>query len=309
MWAGVDNLNMDARQLLPGSTYLITRRCTQRQFLLRPSSLINQIVRYCVAVAAERYGIEVHSLCVLSNHSHLVVTDPTGTLPRFLQWMHEYIAKCVNASCGRWENMWSSEATSVVRLEADVDVLDKIVYCLVNPVSAGLVAHGEQWPGVRTSPLDLAGAASEVARPPVYFREDGPTPATATLRIVRPKIFPELSAEELAEQVAELVAEREREVRDAHARAGVKFLGVRAIVRQKQTDRPRTQGPRRKLSPQVAAKDGGLRAAALARLKAFQDGYRAALMLWRQGVREVVFPPGTYAMRVVHGAACAAMSP
>ena len=65
------------------------------------------------------------------------MTDPLGTLPRFLQWVHEYVAKCINAMYGRWENMWASEATSVVRLEADEDVLDKIVYCLANPVSAG----------------------------------------------------------------------------------------------------------------------------------------------------------------------------
>ena len=177
---------MKPRQLLPGSCYLITRRCTQRQFLLRPSKLINQIMRYCVAVASERYGIRVHALCVLSNHYHLVASDPAGTLPRFLQWVHEYVAKCVNASIGRWENLWSSEATSVVRLEAGEDVVDKMVYCLVNPVSAGLVAHGEKWPGVRSSPLDLLGASYEVERPPVFFREDGPMPARATLRFSRP---------------------------------------------------------------------------------------------------------------------------
>ena len=202
-------------------------------------------------------------MCVLSNHWHLIATDPAGTLPRFLQWVHEYIAKCVNTVCGRWENMWSSESTSVVRLEGDEDVIDKIVYCLANPVSAGLVAHGDKWPGVRSSAMDLAGTTYEVERPGIFFREDGAMPAVATLRFARPEICPALSSEELAERVAAVLAEREAAVRDAHARAGVPFLGVRGIRRQKRTDRPAASERRRKLSPRIAAKDRGRRLAAM----------------------------------------------
>jgi hypothetical protein len=31
------------REIIPGTTYLVTRRCTQRQFLLRPSRGTNQV--------------------------------------------------------------------------------------------------------------------------------------------------------------------------------------------------------------------------------------------------------------------------
>jgi len=44
------------RPVIAGETILITRRCTQRQFLLRPSSAVNGLIGYCLAVAAERYG-------------------------------------------------------------------------------------------------------------------------------------------------------------------------------------------------------------------------------------------------------------
>jgi len=129
------------------------------------------------------------------------------------------------------------------------------------------------------------------------------------LCFARPDICPELSAKALAERVAALLAEREAAVRDEHARAGVPFLGVKGVRRQRRTDRPTTSESRRTLSPQIAAKDRGRRVAAIARLKAFQDAYRAALMLWQQGVRDVLFPAGTYTMRVAHGAACVALSP
>jgi REP-associated tyrosine transposase len=51
------------RATLPGCYYLITRRCTQRQFLLRPGNKTNQAFLYCLAEAAARYGIEIAGYC------------------------------------------------------------------------------------------------------------------------------------------------------------------------------------------------------------------------------------------------------
>jgi hypothetical protein len=57
---------MKPRSILPNARYLLTRRCTQRQFWLRPSAKINQIVTYCVAEAAAHTGVQLHGICVLS---------------------------------------------------------------------------------------------------------------------------------------------------------------------------------------------------------------------------------------------------
>ena len=40
------------RQVTPGSIYLVTRRCTQRQFLLKPSRAVNEVFLYILALAA-----------------------------------------------------------------------------------------------------------------------------------------------------------------------------------------------------------------------------------------------------------------
>jgi putative transposase len=63
------------RRVVPGAQYLLTRRCSERRFFLRPSRALNEILRYVLAVAAERYGVVLHALCVLSNHVHIVFTD------------------------------------------------------------------------------------------------------------------------------------------------------------------------------------------------------------------------------------------
>jgi hypothetical protein len=51
----------------------------------------------------------------------------------------------MNSLRGRWENFWSSERTSVLRLVDPADVLDKMVYALTNPVKDNLVAKVTEW--------------------------------------------------------------------------------------------------------------------------------------------------------------------
>ena len=114
------------RQIIPGHFYLITRRCAHRQFLLRPSCLTNQIVKYSLALAAGQTGVLLHGVCFMSNHWHGVVTDPEGRLPEFLERFHRLVAKAQNASLGHWENLWSSDKTSAVLLVSDEDVLEKM---------------------------------------------------------------------------------------------------------------------------------------------------------------------------------------
>ena len=76
------------RRVVPGTTYLLTRRCTQRRFMLAPRGIVPKLFGYCVALAAERHGIEVHAMTVMSNHWHAVVTDPYGRIPEFSRDVH-----------------------------------------------------------------------------------------------------------------------------------------------------------------------------------------------------------------------------
>lgn len=66
------------RQVLPGQFYLVTRRCTQRQFLLRPDRETNNAFTYCLVEAAQRCAISVLLPCAMWNHYHAVIFDPSG---------------------------------------------------------------------------------------------------------------------------------------------------------------------------------------------------------------------------------------
>ena len=73
------------RQVLPGQFYLVTRRCTQRQFLLRPDAATNNAFTYCLIEAAQRTQVEVLLPCAMSNHHHTVIFDRYGRYPEFVE--------------------------------------------------------------------------------------------------------------------------------------------------------------------------------------------------------------------------------
>ncbi|MFH1468416.1 MAG: hypothetical protein ABIO70_28765 [Pseudomonadota bacterium] len=291
------------RQILPGSTYLVTRRCAQRLFLLRPSRTVNQVFAFCTAVAAQKFGLLVHSLTVLSNHFHAVLTDPQGNLPRFMAWLDLFVAKALNADYGRWENFWAPGSYSAVRLVTQDDVLAELVYCLTNPVAAGLVARAHKWPGLTTAAL-RPGNTISAARPERFFRDKGPLPESAVLQITRPPGFDHLSDDQFFDLLEQHVAEREDQIRSDFRSQGRRFAGVHALRRLKPTDSPNTREPRRKLNPRIACKDPGRRVEALDQLKAFETAYREALLRWRAGDKEVQFPLGTYYLRLHAGVKC-----
>src|SRR6188474_1727585 len=138
------------RAVVPGRTYLITRRCSERRFFLRPDHETNNAFIYCLAVAAQKYRIKVLFTTVMSNHHHTGVIDVDGTLPDFLAHFHKLVAKHQNALRGRWEAMWTAEQTSVVELVRPEDVFEKMIYALVNPVADHLVEQVHHWPGVNS---------------------------------------------------------------------------------------------------------------------------------------------------------------
>lgn len=97
------------RQLLPNSTYMITRRCHEGRFFLRPDSMIAQIFLYCLGYALRYLAIEIHAFIVLSNHWHLIVTDLASDLPRLMENLHKLVSKCVNTFRGRWGTLWDCD--------------------------------------------------------------------------------------------------------------------------------------------------------------------------------------------------------
>lgn len=292
------------RQVIPGRTYLISRRCTQRQYLLRPDARVEQIFLYCLGEAAARHDITLHGWIAMSNHEHLIVRDNHGNLPEFLGRFHKMVAKALNAHWSRWENLWAAEQANAVYLVDADDRFDKLVYLLANPVASDLVEHVADWPGACSFGLHLrASAQLTVKRPKGFFRADGPMPETATLRLERLHGFERLTHDEWVTKLQSTVRAAEARARERRIVQKVSVLGRKQVLRAKSHDTPSTSVPRRRLRPDVACRNLGRRIEALAALRGFRARYRTALSKWLAGERQVPFPTGTYRM-LAFGVCC-----
>ena len=167
------------RQILPGSTYLVSRRCSERRFFLGPDNFVGQVFLYVLGCTAALLGIHLHAATVVSNHYHMCVTDTRGWLPRL-------VALVVKAERGIPENVWSTDKTSIVRLETPEDVLAAMVYVRMQAVRAVLVERAGDWPGLSTAPRQLLEPAVRVSRPTAYFSPSGRKPADTAVPFTIP---------------------------------------------------------------------------------------------------------------------------
>ncbi len=279
------------RPVVPNTTYLVTRRCLGRRYLLRPDGALNQLFLYCLALGAHKYGIAVHGVSVMSNHYHLILTDEQGVLPDFMGWLNSQLAKRIKRLRGWDEVVWEPNVHySAVELRGEAEVLDKVAYTLLNPVSAGLVQRPEDWPGVLSTLTMLDTGSVQVQRPKVGFKDT--VPKSLSLPLTPPPCFrdksPYLSA------LRALVGSRLRALHAQWARQGRRVLGRKAVTQTPVIARPTTPKERFGRSPTFSALTGHMWRQAVKRLQGFRAAYRRAYQTWRSGHPDVEFPAGTW---------------
>ena len=284
------------REVLPNRYYMITRRCTQRHYLLRPGTKINQAFEYCLGYAAEKHKIDIVLTCAMSNHHHTVIYDRLGTYPQFLEYFHMLLARCLNALRDRKENFWSSDPPCMVRLVGMRDILDKLAYVACNPVTANLVETVEEWPGVNRYQALISQQPVTVERPKFFFRQDDKSkmPKSVTIRYAFP---PEAGEAQLyLAALRKRVTERVRELREERRREGRRVVGAEAVRRLSWRDKPKTKRKKTDIRPTFAARDTWDRQEAVTRNKEFLRAYKEARAAFLAG-EDAAFPLGTYWLR------------
>ena len=272
---------------------MITRRCTQRQFLMRPDRGNEQRLHLLPGRGAARYRIEVIFTVAMSNHHHTGSTTPKGTIRRSssTSTSSSPSARTPCAAAGRTSGPPNRPAWC--RLVEPDDVINKMVYALTNPVKDGLVEKAHHWPGVTSLEAHLHGSTLSATRPKHFFREKGPMPESVELRFAKPRGLEHFSDEELAKLILERVrgARGERRGRTSprwdegpgpqgRARAAVE----RPARKPRATARPRPA--RRRTQPVEPPRSAPAK-------PSFRDAYAAAQRNHRRSY-DVLFPAGTY---------------
>jgi len=225
---------------------MVTRRCSQRRFLMLPDGDTTNAFLYCLAYAASRSGVGILFFIACSNHWHGGIVDYDGRLPEFLECFHKLFAKHQNARFGRWENFWASEQTSVVQLVGPEDIVAKAAYAVSSPVKDNLVDTASQWVGASSWAAHLDGRELSAFRPRHFFRADGPMPDEVSFSLARP---PGLDETTFVQLLTEQVRRVEKQAARHRAQTGTRALGMKAVLEQRVGNRPKSREPRRRLRP------------------------------------------------------------
>ena len=270
---------------------MATRRTAHQQFLLKPDPQLNNDVIYCIGVAAERHEVQVMDFNALSDHLHQQFYDRHGNAPAYLRDVHGFLAKVCNARFGRSENLWSSSKPSLVRLEDQGAIVDRLVYIATNAVKHNLVESWQDWPGARGFAALISGKPLTATKPKFFSRKSKKMPDKVTLYL---RIPPEVGDHDtIIAMVLVRVAATERFFAHERALTGQPVLGRTKILRESRDAHARTRSSCRTLNPTLAAKLLENRLVAIQRKRDFERDYRKALLAYRAGA-PIPFPVGTY---------------
>ncbi len=266
----------------PGTIHLVTSRCHQARFFLRPDRPTNRAVLEWLARAQHAWpGVRLLGVCVMSNHIHLLVQDTQGDLAGWASYFFGNLARAVNRIRGRSGAVFSRRYSAEPVLD-DGALLDRLVYVVTNPVQARLCARARDWPGVV-----LWSRSGEVERHQISWVEGDATESSGTETL---EIHP-LPLDD-ARTLVTAIRQREAECRIDRRRAGVGVMTRAQLVSQHWHSRPRW--PKNSPRPLCHTTDPALRRAFVERVGDFATAFREAAARLRAGLPDIIFPPWSY---------------
>jgi len=278
----------------------VTRRTEGRVYRLAGSAMEAAFAIFWGA-AAQRTGVKPACWAVLSDHYHAVVCDPDGKLADFLRDVHSGVARFGNALDEVDQHFWDGQQTFVEELfDADA-VIAKMAYVIANPVLHRLVESPAAWRGLLTSIDDIGRERGpRYERPAAFFADDGPmSESVELLSFVPPMCEAAYGVEGFRERLRSAVARLVAEARTAARADGRGFVGMKAVRARRRDEAPttpsgRSAGRHATAGKRIASSEREALRALLERLRHFRELHRAAWEAFMAGVRDVVFPAGTW---------------
>ncbi len=319
------------RFIVPGRLHFLTIRTVCRMFKLVPQREVVRVFEYLFAVSAQRFGMQIHEALCMSNHFHALVTDVEGLLPKFVEYLDMLLARSLNAMRGESGSVFE-KGYGQIEVTSDEKALEHAVYILANPCEADLVRRSRHWPGFSTLKMKY-GESVVFERPKVglwrraaeraerkrkrtrnakreaYRGKPSTMPERIEFRLERPPVHDELSDIELRAQVLAGLDARELMFIVARGERGADVLGVKKVLAQPWYGFPGRKEDMFGTEPGVSGRRKWARIEALQRRKEFREAYAAARAKFVAGIRDVVWPYGTWLMRVRLALPCGTAPP
>ena len=97
-----------------------------------------------LALAAERFRLEVHAYCLMSNHFHLLLQSCDGQLSDGMKFLSGRFTRLTNVRAGRDGPLFCGRYYSV-GVTSDAHLAEACRYIHLNPVAARVTPSAEAW--------------------------------------------------------------------------------------------------------------------------------------------------------------------
>jgi putative transposase len=92
-----------------------------------------------------RFTWELHAVCLMGTHYHLVLRSTVARLAAGMQWLNGVYAQRFNRRHERYGHLFAGRYGSRI-IEGEEYLHRACEYVLLNPVRAGLCARAAEWP-------------------------------------------------------------------------------------------------------------------------------------------------------------------
>lgn len=287
--------------------YSTVKRTVDRQFLLKPTPELRNLIGACLGRAQRRYPVKLYWAEANINHMQTGKSageDKLENLSRFDQLFYSLLTREINREMERDGTIWSTRNRSTICLD-DGAVEQQLIYAMTNPVKDGLCQKVKHWSRISFSAYNQlaegtrerfsyinwtkyhqSGGAGGKRKPEEFteYVEVEFSPLPNHERLPAPKreahIRREVRAFEQSERERRIVAKQ-----PAMSRARLDKIDPR--------DRPKTQ-PKRTPKPLCHASPGGRRKEYEQEWNGFLNAYRSASGKYRTGDTGAKFPDGSF---------------
>ncbi len=249
------------------------------------------------------YPVRLIAFAFASGHYHLLLqVDDTRRLASFMNHFNSNLAREAGRLADWREKFWSRRFQAIPISDEPQAQIERLAYILSHGVKEGLVQTLRDWPGVSVVPALLDGAllvghwfnrSSEYAarqRGQSFHRLDFAT--EYTLKLEQLPCWAHLTPQQYRERIAALVASIESRAAEVREAMGRPVLGPEAVCAQKRHDRPAK--PKKSPAPLFHAASKNVRLEFYRAYGEFVGAFRTAAEKLRAGVRDVVFPAGSF---------------
>jgi hypothetical protein len=286
-----------------GALVEVTCRALHSRLLFRPSPELNQIIIGTLARAKKRHKVQVCFAVCLGNHMHLLLRpEDAQELSGFMGYFLSKLGKEVGRLTGWKEKIFGRRYQAIPISDEEEAQIGRLRYCLAHGAKEDLVERPQDWPGVHCVRALLEGEVLEglwfdrtqeyAARRRGEMFEPLQYATREVLELDPLPCWEHLTEEQRRSRTAALVEDIESETAARRKRTGAKPLGVAAVLAQNPLQRPKKT--KKSPAPSFHAASKAVRRELRDAYAWFVAAYRAAAEKLRAGVRDVVFPRGSF---------------